>query len=111
MGVGAHSIIHELKPLENEVGIIAGNRPINPITASNLSGENDGTVTVEGTKLPEMKDHIVMPYCHTFIPFKRKIREQVLNFLKNSEFMHYFVSYLSKRLVIKKAFLLGRLFL
>jgi len=88
LGTDAHAIIHQLKPLKNDTGIIAGNRSNNPVTSYFLPSINDGIVTVASTKLPEMKDHITLPYSHTFICDKKKVRDQILYFLKESKFQH-----------------------
>lgn len=86
IGTGAHSVIHQLNPLTIDVGIIAGNKPVNHLTALLLPSENDGTVTVESTKLSEMKDHITLPYNHTFICNKKVVWEQAHHFLENGSF-------------------------
>lgn len=68
------------------LGVIAGNKSINPLSPWVLDGENDGIVPVERTKIEGMTDHIVMPTNHTIMMFAPKVMDQVLNFLKNSAF-------------------------
>ncbi|MBT6068169.1 hypothetical protein HOG48_00260 [Candidatus Peregrinibacteria bacterium] len=50
--------------------------------------KNDGLVSVEQTKLKQMKDFIVLPYDHAVIPFKKKTIKQVINFIKKGKFKH-----------------------
>ena len=77
-----------------ELGIIAGNFSIDPISSmiisranakENIKG-NDGKVAVEKTKLEGMKDHIVVSASHTFFPSNKEVLRQTLYFLKNGSF-------------------------
>ncbi len=55
------SILSELKPIVQEVGIIAGNKSSNSYFSKIIPGEDDGRVAVDNTKLIEMKDFIIVP--------------------------------------------------
>lgn len=70
------------------LGIIAGNASINPLAPWVLSGEHDGIVPVERTKIYGMTDHIVLKSTHTLMMFEPKVMKQVLEFLKNEKFAH-----------------------
>ncbi len=65
-----------------EFAIIAGgknsDKGYNPL----LSGDNDGTITVESAKLPGARDFIVLPVLHTFIMNDSKVQELTLQFLQ-----------------------------
>lgn len=69
-----------------EFGIIAGGTGrsigINPL----LPGDNDGTVTVESTKLDGAKDFALVPYPHPVIQMMPKTAELTISFLENGEF-------------------------
>ena len=69
-----------------ELGIIAGNSPINPLLAYWTGGPGDGKVRVAETKLDGMSDHIVMSYSHTWIQYRRKPIDQVVRFLHVGKF-------------------------
>ncbi len=69
-----------------ELGIIAGNRPINPLLAYWTGGPGDGKVRVAETKLDGMQDHIVMPHSHTWIQYRGDPIEQVKAFLADGQF-------------------------
>ena len=71
------------------LGVIAGNKSINPLSPWVLDGENDGIVPVERTKIEGMSDHIVMPTNHTIMMFEPKVMSQVLHFLQNSQFQNW----------------------
>lgn len=68
------------------LGVIAGNKSINPLSPWVLNGENDGIVPVERTKIDGMADHIVVPSTHTFMMFNPKVMDQVLHFLRCGKF-------------------------
>lgn len=71
-----------------DLGIIAGNSSIDPISSAIIPGENDGKVAVERTKLEGMKDHIVVSASHTFFPSNKEVLKQTLYFINNSKFSH-----------------------
>jgi len=75
-------------PAGVELGVIAGNRPLNPLFLPWFTGENDGTVSVASTRLAGMRDHIVMPHSHTGIIQRRAVAEQALRFLREGNFKH-----------------------
>jgi triacylglycerol lipase len=70
------------------LGVIAGNRSINPLAPWILNGEHDGIVPVERTKIKGMTDHIVMPATHSFMMFNNNVIDQALYFLQNQKFKH-----------------------
>ena len=73
-------------PTGPELGIIAGNRPINPLLAALTGGPGDGKVTVASTRLNGMADHRVLPHSHTWIEFRTPVIREVLSFLRTGRF-------------------------
>ena len=51
-----------------------------------FDGPNDGTVSVEETRLPGAKQHIVMPVSHTGMLLSAPVAHEVGNFLANGHF-------------------------
>jgi pimeloyl-ACP methyl ester carboxylesterase len=52
-----------------------------------LSGDNDGTISVDSTKLAGASDFIVLPAMHTFIMDDARVQELTLQFLQNGYFI------------------------
>jgi hypothetical protein len=88
LGTEPGSIPNRLKPINIEVGIIAGNMSFNPIFSSLIPGPDDGKVSVERAKLDEMTDFLIVPTTHTFIMKNAAVMAQVNHFLVYGKFDH-----------------------
>jgi pimeloyl-ACP methyl ester carboxylesterase len=70
-----------------DVGVIAGSMSFGMgRVLGNLGAEHDGTVTVEETRLPGAKDHIVVAASHTGMLLSAEVAEQTRYFLENGKF-------------------------
>ncbi|PDT03274.1 lipase [Rhizobium chutanense] len=74
--------------VDYELGIIAGNRTIDPVSSLIIGRRvpNDGKVSVESTRLDGAAAHIVIPANHTFLPVNKTMWSQTLSFLKDGRF-------------------------
>jgi len=88
LGTGPESTPNRLKPVDIEVGIIAGDKSYNPIFSALVPGPDDGTISIERTKLNEMKDFLIVSSTHTFIMDNREVMRQVVYFFRNGLFDH-----------------------
>ena len=88
LGTDENSLPNQLGPVDFELGVIAGNRFINPIGALLIDGPHDGTVSVASTMVEGMGDHIVLPTTHTLIMMNPVVIAEVLEFLRWGSFDH-----------------------
>lgn len=86
LGKGEDSVPLKLGPATFELGVIAGNRTIDPITSSVLENPDDGRVSVEDTKLDGMADFVVVEHSHAFMMRMRRPIDLTIRFLNNGSF-------------------------
>jgi hypothetical protein len=75
-----------LPPVAYPVGIIAGDRSIDPFASMFLPKPHDGRVSVANTKLDGMTDHVVVHSAHPFLVRNGDAIAQTIAFLKNGTF-------------------------
>jgi len=89
LGTGPGSVPNQLpSSVDYDLGVVAGNVPINPLAPIAMSGPNDGTVSVASTRIDGMADHIVIEATHTLIMMNPIAMAEVLEFLRNGVFDH-----------------------
>ncbi len=88
------SMRHWLDPMHlapataREIGVIAGGMPlgIGRIVAPDLPAPNDGVISVEETRVPGMRDHIVLNVSHAGMLISRAVARQICAFLRDGAF-------------------------
>ena len=73
-------------PVDYPVGIVAGNRSVDPIASRFLPKPHDGRVSVENTKLDGMADHVVIATSHPWLPGNCVAITQTIAFLRDGKF-------------------------
>ncbi len=86
LGKGPESVPLQLGAANFELGIIAGNRSIDPITSAVLDDPDDGKVSVADTKLEGMDDFIVVEHSHALMMRMQLTIELTIQFLKTGSF-------------------------
>jgi len=85
-----HESAHAGFDTGREIGIIAGRLPlgIGRVVAPDLPAPSDGVVSVAETRLPVMRDHIVLNVNHSGMLVSRAVAHQICVFLRNGAFEH-----------------------
>jgi pimeloyl-ACP methyl ester carboxylesterase len=76
-------------PEGTEIGVIAGSHAYKHlffIPIMNKTGVHDGLVSVESTRIPDIKDHITLRFSHTSL--LKRSHAQMVHFLKQGRFIH-----------------------
>jgi triacylglycerol lipase len=68
------------------LGIIAGDRSLNPLFSTWLPGANDGKVAVARTRLDGMTDFIIIHSSHTWLAWRGRVVRQIQAFLRSGRF-------------------------
>lgn len=88
IGTDENSVPNLLGPVEFELGIIAGERSLNPLYSHIIPGPDDGKVSVARARVEGMSDFILVNHSHTFIMNSSDVGEQVVAFLRTGAFIH-----------------------
>lgn len=88
LGTNKDGLIPKLPVPDFEFGILAGGRGdekgFNPL----LKGDDDGTVSVESSRLEGSTDYICMPVLHSFLMLNEDCIEATISFLKSGKFQN-----------------------
>jgi pimeloyl-ACP methyl ester carboxylesterase len=78
-----------LPPSRHDIGVIAGSLGIGlgRLVARELERPNDGVVSVAETRLPQMRDHIVLNVNHSGMLFSRAVVRQICEFIRRGAFI------------------------
>jgi len=86
LGTSSEDLPRKLGPARFELGVVAGDRPLNPFFSGRLPRPHDGKVSVDSTRLEGMSDFRVVHCSHTFLPWRKDVIQQVISFLETGRF-------------------------
>ncbi|MBL9186050.1 MAG: alpha/beta fold hydrolase [Opitutaceae bacterium] len=69
-----------------DLGIIAGSGASSATLGAAVPAPHDGKVSVASTHLDGARDHLVLPFSHTWIAWQRETAAQVAHFLRTGRF-------------------------
>jgi triacylglycerol lipase len=86
LGTDPTGITTQLGPIRFDLGIVTGDRSINPLGSWLIPGPDDGKVAVERARVDGATDFMVVSATHTFIMNRRDVAEEVVHFLHEGRF-------------------------
>jgi pimeloyl-ACP methyl ester carboxylesterase len=86
LGTGPQDLPRLLPRVDFPLGVIAGNKTLNPLFSAMIPGLDDGKVSVQSTRVDGMAAHIILPVTHTFIMVAPAVMAQVALFLEEGRF-------------------------
>ncbi len=85
LGTGESDMPARLPPPAYEMGIVAGDRSVNPLGSAFIEGPDDGMVALARTRV-EGAPMVVLPRSHAFIMNSRHAARAVVQFLRTGAF-------------------------
>lgn len=86
LGTDTGGVARRLEPPDYSLGIITGDRSLNPIASWLIPGPDDGKVSVERARAQGATDFLVLPATHTFIMNREDVAAHTLHFLETGRF-------------------------
>ena len=73
LGTGDSSLPKQLAPPDFDLGVIAGDRSLNPLFSKWIPGPDDGKVSVRSAQIPGMRDFLLVHRTHTWMAWSREV--------------------------------------
>ena len=86
LGTSVAGLPSRLKTPAFELGVIAGDRSVNPLLSLMIPGADDGKVSVRRARVEGMRDFVRLHVTHTFMMRNRQVIRQTAHFLKTGRF-------------------------
>jgi len=86
LGMSESGIPSQLGPVDFELGVIAGDRSLNPLFSSWISGPDDGKVSVRSVRIPGA-DFLLVHKSHTWMAWSANVNSAISEFLRTGRFV------------------------
>ena len=86
LGTDESSVPSQLGPVDFELGVIAGDRSLNPLFSSWISGPDDGKVSVRSAQVSGA-DFLLVHHSHTWMAWSPQVNCAVAEFLRTGHFV------------------------
>lgn len=86
LGTSTNGLPSQLKASAFELGVIAGDRSVNPILSLMIPGADDGKVSVQRARTEGMRAFLTLHVTHTFMMRNRQVIRETAHFLKTGRF-------------------------
>jgi pimeloyl-ACP methyl ester carboxylesterase len=86
LGTDSSGIASRLPPPNFRLGIIAGDRSMNPLASWLIPGPDDGKVSVESARAGGATGFLVLPATHTFIMNREDVAVETIRFIRTGAF-------------------------
>jgi pimeloyl-ACP methyl ester carboxylesterase len=85
LGTSESSVPMQLGPVDFELGVIAGDRSLNPLFWSWIPGPDDGKVSVRSADVPGA-ELLVVHHSHTWMAWSAQVDSAIARFLRTGHF-------------------------
>lgn len=85
LGTDESSVPSQLGPVDFELGVIAGDRSLNPLFSSWIPGPDDGKVSVRSAQMPGA-DFLLVHHSHTWMAWSPQVNCDIIQFLRTGYF-------------------------
>jgi pimeloyl-ACP methyl ester carboxylesterase len=86
LGTDSTNLPARLGPVAFELGVIAGDRSLNPLFSACLPKPNDGKISVQSTAVEGMREQLVIHGTHTWMMWRGDVARAVVRFLEEGAF-------------------------
>jgi triacylglycerol lipase len=85
LGTSEASVPNQLGPVDFKLGVIAGDRSLNPLFSFWIPGPDDGKVSVRSARMPGA-EFLLVHHSHTWMAWSGKVNEAISQFLRVGNF-------------------------
>jgi len=85
LGTSESSVPNRLGPVDFELGVIAGDRSLNPLFSAWIPGPDDGKVSVRSAKMAGA-EFLLVHRSHTWMAWSGEVNDAIAEFLRSGHF-------------------------